>query len=100
VTSFSRLGRLLAAIPQEWQLFFELLARTGLRISEALGLRWSDVKFGDQPRLEVRRQVCRGVERALKTKNARRDIPRSRPRWRGACGAYGAARKPAGRCSP
>lgn len=38
-------------------MLFELLAKTGLRISEALGLDWEDVEFGAQPRLRVRRQL-------------------------------------------
>lgn len=73
----AELAALLAEVPEEWRPFFELLAHTGLRISEALGLRWGDVQFGDRPVLEVRRQVCKGKERALKTASARRDIPRA-----------------------
>ncbi len=71
------LAAFLAEVPEEWRLFFELLAHTGLRISEALGLQWGDVKFGEPSRLEVRRQMCKRVQRGLKTKNARRDLPLS-----------------------
>ncbi|HEU0019238.1 MAG TPA: tyrosine-type recombinase/integrase [Thermoleophilaceae bacterium] len=80
------LQRLLAEVPDEWRPFFELLAQTGLRISEALGLQWGDVQFGDRPMLQVRRQDCRGELGPLKTANSRRDIPlsptMSRRLWR------------------
>jgi integrase len=33
----------LEAVPAKWRPLFELLAATGLRISEAIGLRWSDL---------------------------------------------------------
>ena len=37
-----QLARLLAEIPEQWRPLFELLASTGLRISEAIGLRVMD----------------------------------------------------------
>jgi integrase len=73
----AELGTLLSEVPEEWRLFFELLAHTGLRISEALGLEWSDVEFGARPRLRVRRQCYRGDVRRLKSRNGRRDLPLS-----------------------
>jgi integrase len=71
------LSRLLAAVPEEWRLLFELLAHTGLRISEAAGLEWRDVEFGSSPRLLVRRQDCRGEVGPLKSKHSRRNLPLS-----------------------
>ena len=71
------LAAVLAATPDEWRLFFELLSHTGLRVSEALGLDWSDLEFGKRPRLRVRRQFYRGDLRQLKTRHARRDLPLS-----------------------
>ncbi len=73
----AELARLLAAMPERWHLLFELLAKTGLRISEALGLEWQDVEFGARPRLRVRRQYYRGDLRQLKTHAGRRDLPLS-----------------------
>jgi integrase len=69
------LGRLLAALPAAWRPFFELLAKMGLRISEALGLDWSDVEFGARPVLHVRRQYYRGTLKKLKTRTGKRDLP-------------------------
>ena len=47
---------LLAAIPEDWRLFFEFLAHTGLRISEAVGLTWEHVDLGERPHVKVREQ--------------------------------------------
>jgi len=71
------LAAVLAATPEESRLFFELLAQTGLRISEMLGLDWSDAEFGGRPRMRVRRQFYRGDLRQLKTRSGRRDLPLS-----------------------
>jgi integrase len=73
----AELSRLLAAIPEGWQLLFEVLAHSGLRISELAGLEWRDVVFGERPRLRVRRQDCRGEVRELKTEGSRREVPLS-----------------------
>ncbi len=72
----TELASLLAEIPERWLLLFELLAKTGLRISEALGLDWGDVDFGKLT-LRVRRQYYRGDLRQLKTHSGRRDLPLS-----------------------
>lgn len=73
----AELTRLLGHLPERWRLLFELLAHTGLRISEAIGLTWADVEFGDRPRLRVRRQDCRGEVGGLKSEHSRRDVPLS-----------------------
>ena len=46
---------LLKAVPDGWRPFVEFVAHTGLRISEAVALRWSDVDLG-AGRLTVRRR--------------------------------------------
>jgi len=53
-----QLTAVMRALDPEWRLFFELLAATGLRIGEALELRWSDVDLGAK-RLRVTRQVSK-----------------------------------------
>lgn len=40
----AELSAVLGHIPEQWRLLFELLAHTGLRISEAIGLTWADVE--------------------------------------------------------
>ncbi len=69
------LERLLAATPARWLPFFSLLAETGLRISEILGLDWPDLQLGDRPTLKVRRQFYRGEMRKTKTATGRRVLP-------------------------
>jgi integrase len=69
----TELARLLSEVPREWRLFVEFLAHTGLRFSEAIGLRWADVDI-DAQRLHVRRRLYHGVD-APKSRYGRRDIP-------------------------
>ncbi len=73
----AELAIVLGHIPEDWRLLFELLAHTGLRISEAIGLTWADTELGTTPRLLVRRQDCRGEIGPLKSAKSRRDIPLS-----------------------
>jgi integrase len=64
----------LNAIPEgRDRLLFRLLAHTGARISEILGLDWSDVDF-EQHRLSIHRQWYRGRLKSLKTSNGYRTI--------------------------
>jgi integrase len=72
----AELSRFLAEVPDYWRLFFELLAHSGLRISEQLGLDCGDVVFGDRPRVRVERQNCKGETRGLKYESER-EIPLS-----------------------
>ncbi len=52
---------LLTEIPEPWRPFFELLASTGLRISEAIALRVLDAELDvDAPRIHVRRAIVSG----------------------------------------
>jgi integrase len=79
------LERFLKACPADWRLFFRLLAMTGIRIGEAVELRWGDVDLGAK-RLRVRRRFYHGSVAAPKSDNGRRDIPLStvvaRALWR------------------
>lgn len=73
----TELAALLEALPEQWGLFFELLAHTGLRVSEAVGLTWAHLDLGARPRVQVREQVYRGERKRLKSVHARRDVPLS-----------------------
>jgi integrase len=73
----AELGVLLAALPEDWQLFFEFLTHTGLRISEAIGLRWEHVDLGENPKVKVREQFYRGKRRKLKSGAGKRELPLS-----------------------
>ncbi len=68
------LHALIAAAPKEWKLFVRLLAATGLRLGEALALRWGDVDLG-RKRVKVRRRIYRGQFAPPKSKYGRRDVP-------------------------
>lgn len=72
----TELRAFLDACDPEWRPFFELLAHTGLRISEALELRWGDVDLAAGT-LKVRRQVYRGQVAAPKSRLGKRDLPLS-----------------------
>jgi integrase len=67
----------LAAVGDQWELFFLFLTQTGLRISEVLGVNWEHLDLGRTPRLLVHEQVYEGTRQRLKSKNGRRDIPLS-----------------------
>jgi len=56
----AELERFMAAVEPEWRTFFALLAHSGMRIGEALGLRWEHVHLGDDPKIDVREQIYRG----------------------------------------
>lgn len=61
----------------EWRLLIEFLAHTGLRVSEALALRWDDLDLG-QRRVRVRRRWYRGGFAAPKSRFGKRDVPISK----------------------
>ena len=76
-----QLARLLDEIPDRWRPFFDLLASTGLRISEAIALRIMDADLdADQPRIHVRRAIVDGHLAGPKSRHGRRTIPISNQR--------------------
>ena len=77
----AELSVLLAALPGESRLFCTFLAHTGLRISEAVGLRWEHLDLGEHPKVRVREQLYKGKRKRLKSKDGKRDIPSPRA-WR------------------
>ena len=82
----AEIKRLRAEVPDRWQPLFALLAATGLRISEAVGLRWSDLTLdGPVPHLHVHRAFVRGMLVAPSPVMARARF-RSQQPWRVSCG--------------
>jgi integrase len=72
----AELVRLLHAVPVKWRPRFELLAATGLRVAEAIGLRWSDLVLdGATPHLHVKRAIVKGAIVAPKSRHGARLIP-------------------------
>jgi integrase len=70
-----QLRRVLAQIPEPWAPFFDLLASTGLRVSEAIALRWMDLDLGGEPCLWVRRSIVAGVVGSPKSRFGKRCVP-------------------------
>jgi integrase len=70
------LRALVEATPEEWRLLVEFLAQTGVRISESLALRWSEIDFGRR-RVLVRRRLRDGSFGPPKSRYGRRDVPLS-----------------------
>jgi integrase len=71
-----QLASFLVVVDPRWRLFFELLASTGLRVSEAFALRWRDLVLdGPRPVARIRRAYVRGVYGPPKSRHGRRDVP-------------------------
>jgi integrase len=74
--SEEQIVRVLAEVPERHRLLFELLAQTGLRISEALALTKADIDFGRR-RLTVSRRLTDGELDEPKTRHGLRQVPLS-----------------------
>ncbi len=72
--SEDELRALLAEVPEEHLLLVEFIAQTGVRVSEALGLRKGDIDFGRR-RVKIRRRLYDGEIAPPKTRHGRRDVP-------------------------
>ena len=73
----SEITSILEAAPVEWRCFFMLLAQTGLRVSEAIGLTWGHLHLGDDPHIMVVEQYRRGKRKSLKTEGSEGRVPLS-----------------------
>jgi integrase/antitoxin (DNA-binding transcriptional repressor) of toxin-antitoxin stability system len=71
-----QLGAFLLVTDDRWRLLFELLAATGLRISEAIALRWRDLRLdGDRAAVRVRRARVKGHYGPPKSRHGNREVP-------------------------
>lgn len=72
----AELGMLLTVAPMAHRTLLKLLGSCGLRISEALALRWRDVRLdGSRPCVQVRRAYVKGRLGPPKSQHGRRDVP-------------------------
>jgi integrase len=69
-----QLGGLLAAVPEKYRPFVAFVSQTGMRISEAVAVRWSDVDL-ERGTVSVRRRWYRNEYAPPKTRQGRRTIP-------------------------
>lgn len=75
VFSREQLSAVLAMAPEGHQLLFELLASTGLRISEAIALQRLHLQLdADEPEVCVRRAIVRERIEPPKSKHGRREV--------------------------
>lgn len=75
VFSREQLAAVLAMAPEQYRLLFEVLAATGLRISEAVALQRLHFQLdGSTPEVCVRRGIVRGRVEPPKTKHGRREV--------------------------
>jgi integrase len=66
----SQVESILSLAPEPWGTFFVLLALTGMRAGEALGLQWADIDF-DHKCIQIRRSAWYGkVQSTKSTKSA------------------------------
>jgi integrase len=71
-----QLDTFLRVVHADWRTFFHLLAVTGLRISEAIGLEWRHVHLdGSDPHVKIRQRMVRGRMGPPKSRRGRRDVP-------------------------
>ncbi len=77
--TLAQLDAVMSMVNPKYRDLCELLAGTGLRISEACGLQWQHVHLdGSRPHVAVRRAInAEGKEETLKSRHARRDVPLS-----------------------
>jgi integrase len=73
--SRDQLAALIMMVPTSSRLLVEVIASTGLRISEAIALQRADLMLhGERPSLRVRRAIVKGTVCAPKSKYGRRTV--------------------------
>jgi integrase len=74
--SRDQLAALLGMVPERYRVFVLLVASTGLRISEAIGLQRRHLALdGSEPHVKIRRAIVKGKIEAPKSKHGRRAVP-------------------------
>jgi integrase len=76
--TLDELGRFMAVVPEQSRLLFTVLAHTGIRVGELIGLKWEHVHLGDDPCMRVQEQVAGGRRKPRpKSHHGIRSIPLS-----------------------
>lgn len=76
VLTRKQLKKLLHVVDSRHRLMFKLLAVTGLRWSELIGLQWRHLKLeGQRPAVRVRRGIVRGEPSPPKSRYSKREVP-------------------------
>jgi integrase len=70
--------RIIAAADEPWRTMFTILAMTGLRAGECLGLQWGDIDF-ERRRIHVRRSSWYGRIQTPKSKGSEAVLPMPAP---------------------
>jgi integrase len=70
----SQVGKIIAAAREPYKTMFTVLAMTGLRAGEMLGLQWGDINF-DKRLVDVRRSAWYGRIQTTKNKSSEAVIP-------------------------
>ncbi len=95
VLTEAQLAMLLAVVPARHRLLFELVASTGVRISEAIALRWGDLELdGERPVIRIRRAYVKGHFKPPKSRYGKRAVPIDFPLVRALRKAQGASERP------
>jgi integrase len=72
--TLEEVGRIIAAAREPYKTMFWLLAMTGMRAGEMLGLQWGDIDF-EKGVVHIRRSAWYGRVQTTKTKNSEAIIP-------------------------
>jgi len=72
--SLAEIGKIIAAAREPYKTMFSVLAMTGMRAGEVLGLQWGDVDF-DRGLLHIRRSAWYGHIQTVKNKTSEAVIP-------------------------
>ena len=69
-----QLGKILAAAREPYKMMFTVLAMTGMRAGEMLGLQWGDIDFENRC-IHIRRSAWHGHTQTTKNKSSEATIP-------------------------
>lgn len=69
----NEMNKILSALEEPFQQYFQLAFYTGMRTGELLALRWEDIDFKTK-KIHVRKSISHGIEKEPKTKSSIRNM--------------------------